>query len=92
MVAPLGGEARRAQEPVGSSRGAMYYGLDEAVPAPGAEKTCDSGVVGELLQLVMIDAVSNVPVPSVDVEPAPPRRLDELDIAFALTPEPALTS
>jgi hypothetical protein len=81
-----------AQEPVGSCKVRCRYGLDEAVPTPGAEKTCDSGDVGELLQLVMIEATSNVPVPIVGVAAAPPRRLEELDISFEFTPEPALTS
>jgi len=73
-------------------RSAMGYGLEEAVPVPGAEKTCDRGVVGEPLQLDMIDATSNVPVPTVGVEAAPPRTLEELDISVAFAPEPALTS
>jgi len=71
----------------------MHYGLlDEAAPTPGAENTCDSGVVGEPLQLVMIEAMSSVPVPIFGVEAAPPGTLEELDIAVAFTPEPALTS
>jgi len=70
----------------------MDYWLDEAAPAPGAEKTCDSGVVGEPLQLEMIEAMSNVPVSIAGVEAAPPGRLEELDIALAFMPEPALMS